>query len=227
MLSDPTGFPADGLLGLALGTWGADEPTNFLPKVAAQLDAPLMTEWAGAHVPPTGGTIEAAITLGAFDSQHCDSRTLQVVQQRQEDNYWDFVFDVDSVSIAHYERDNSYPVVTNLGSPALHLHPNDESFVFELLHAYYNWDLRLRLVDCAAVRSAPTITIRIGGVAFNIPAANYILDLDLLSGECALAVEEPDISDAMVLGLPFLSAFCATTDFQQHTIEFREALKQE
>ncbi|KAI6233351.1 Peptidase A1 domain-containing protein [Aphelenchoides fujianensis] len=106
-------IPVDGILGLTDADWGFDSP---LANLIDQLDAPQYTIWIGPHVPPSQGTIQGALTLGGFDSDHCGPMAVQVAEYQRAGTY---VFNISQVDIGSYSRAVDFNAFQDVSLPFL------------------------------------------------------------------------------------------------------------
>ncbi|KAI6240423.1 Asp-1 [Aphelenchoides fujianensis] len=121
-LSDEFGqWSVDGLFGF--GDIGPDEfgeypYDNPLYNVASQLDESTYTLWLSRQNVPQQGFLNGALTLGGFDSAHCDAN---VVSQEELFYFFAYVIEVDGISIGAYSKEQEYLGMVNIGMPFVSL----------------------------------------------------------------------------------------------------------
>ncbi|KAI6197691.1 hypothetical protein M3Y94_01255000 [Aphelenchoides besseyi] len=216
-------YPADGLIGL--GVPEPDDPEDYqmpLQNVADQLKSPSFTIWLGNHVPPSVGTLDGLLTLGGADNVNClnDGNT---VSQFYTENFWVWLFSIDSVQIGKYQDEVKHFGFINVGNPVISVPNTEFSRILNILNPSYDPALQIYYVPCKNAYEAPDITLTIGGKNYVVPGRNYIVDLELQDEECALALDDWEMDDTWVLGTPFMQAFCTQVDFKSHKITFSTA----
>ncbi|KAI6172732.1 Peptidase A1 domain-containing protein [Aphelenchoides besseyi] len=208
-------YPVDGFIGL-----GVPAPDDLeyhempLRNVADQLKSPSYTIWLGNHVPPSAGTLDGLLTLGGADNVNC-LNDYNTVTQFYNDDFWVWLFSVDSVQIGKYQDEVKHFGYINVGSPVISVPQSEFSRILKILNPSYDsskivcqWllqqilELGIYYLPCKDAYEAPDITLTIGGKDYVVPGRNYIVD---------------------ILGTPFMQAFCTQVDFQNHKVTFSTA----
>ncbi|KAI6238481.1 Protein CBR-ASP-1 [Aphelenchoides fujianensis] len=222
-VKDPFGyFPLDGILGLGWPALAEDQVTPPFQDVIKQLDAPLFTIY---HITPSLGQPGGQITYGSIDNTNCDTSSIVYTPITRE-LYWH----VDSFSVGTYTNPVAASAISDTGSSYILAPTDDLNAIVEAANAYYNGQYGLYVVDCDAPKSLPDLVFTVNGQQMNIAATEYVVDLELDDGKCALAIDENfDDKDDFdwLLGDPFIRSHCNVYDAGGERIGFAEARHQE
>jgi len=219
----PERYPVDGQIGLGWPTpWDPfiQRPT-FVQRALANLDDQSYTVWLDSYHPPSAGPLNGVFTFGGFDDEHCDKSTLVTVKMHDTPSYWPWYFKIDSVVFGAYA--DPIPIdgtlssgVPFLGAPRLPYYHILDQFDFKL-----DKKLNLFLIDCGAALTGPELTLTIAGKVHAVPASDYIVDLELANGKCALALSQHN-PNQWELGQPFMQRYCTTFDTANNVVGFAD-----
>ncbi|KAI6238439.1 CRE-ASP-1 protein [Aphelenchoides fujianensis] len=185
---DPFGYyPLDGILGLGWPALAEDQVTPPFQDVIKQLDAPLFTVWLDHHVTPSLGQPGGQITYGAIDNTNCDTSAVVYTPITRE-FYWQF--DVDSFSVGTYTNPSTASAISDTGASVILAPTDDLNAIVAASNADYDGQYGLYVVDCNAPKSLPDLVFTVSGQQLNVPATEYVVDLELDDGKCALAIDE-------------------------------------
>ncbi|GMR50446.1 hypothetical protein PMAYCL1PPCAC_20641 [Pristionchus mayeri] len=230
---DYFGFtPVDGVFGLA---WPASSQLDVTPplwNMLGQLDAPLFTIWLDRKAKSTEDSLGGLITYGALDTEHCDGQVDYV--QLSSLTYWQYP--MTKFSIGNYVSNTKVQVISQtaawIGAPT-----SAVAGIASATGAKFDMTNYLYTLPCTGVY--PDMIFTIGGRYYNVmihrkllsyqmqvPSSEYVLDLGLGGGKCALALYElggggfgPD----WILGYTWLRTYCNMHDIGQKRIGFARA----
>ncbi|KAK0411843.1 hypothetical protein QR680_005874 [Steinernema hermaphroditum] len=174
--------PVDGILGLGWPALAEDNVVPPMQNVLPQLDQPLFTVWMDRHVKQSEGGNGGLITYGAIDAQNCDS-TVNYVPLTSL-TYWQFTLDGFEISGIGTTRKDQ--VISDTGTSYLYAPTDAADMIAQMTDAYFDNEKNIYTVDCS-LQYQPDIQLFIGGQTYRIPAVEYIIDLGLDNGRCALA----------------------------------------
>lgn len=88
--------------------------------------------------------------------------------------------------------------------------------------ANYDWDLGIYTYPCSNRNSLNYFSISTSSGYFYIYPNNYLLDIGLDNGQCALALEINDgtYKEDFVFGMPLFREYCVLYDFDNNQIRF-------
>ncbi|KAK0411847.1 hypothetical protein QR680_005876 [Steinernema hermaphroditum] len=220
-IADVFGYqPVDGILGLGWPALAEDNVVPPMQNVLPQLDQPLFTVWMDRHVKQSEGGNGGLITYGAIDAQNCDS-TVNYVPLTSL-TYWQF--EMQGVQVGSYKRDRRDQVISDTGTSYL-ITPSDAADgIAQVIGADFDWENQMYTVACNA--KLPDLKLKIGGHEYSIPAVEYVLDLSLGGGKCAVAMQGQDTGGygpSWILGDTFIRSFCQIYDIGQKRIGFAKA----
>jgi len=202
-------YPLDGALGLQWNAsnlqWG--ETSSPIINLLEPCDKRWITIWIGPHLVPSEGISKYEITLGATDNKHCD-KGLHFVPLTEFNGMTSVLaVTVDSFSFGTFKSDPNELATTDTGFPVIQVGASEFIEIGKQTKAVYDFDLELLTVLCDSVSTFNDLVFTIKGVDYSVPASNYVVDMDMGGGFCALAIGmNQDTSDfpSIVLGNPFM-----------------------
>jgi len=220
-IADVFGYqPVDGILGLGWPALAVDNVVPPMQNVLNQLDQPIFTVWMDRHVKQTQGGNGGLITYGALDNTNCDATVNYV--PLSSTTYWQF--EQSAFQIGSYIRKRREQVISDTGTSYI-VAPNDVlDKIAQETNANYDYDSGSYTVDCNA--QLPDLKLTIGGQVYTIPKVEYVIDLNLGGGKCALALMGQDSAGygpAWILGDTFIRSYCQVYDIGQKRIGFAKA----
>lgn len=215
--------PVDGVFGLA---WPANtqlDTPSPLWNMLDSLDAPLFTIWLDRRAKPQEETLGGLITYGALDNEHCEAQVDYVALSSL--TYWQFPMTRFSIGSYSYSAKSQAISQTAawIGAPT-----SAVAGIASATGAKFDQINYLYTLPCNG--NYPDMIFTIGGRAYNVPSEEYVIDLGLGGGKCALAVYElggggfgPD----WILGYTWIRTYCNIHDIGQRRIGFARALHTE
>ncbi|CAB3398830.1 unnamed protein product [Caenorhabditis bovis] len=214
--------PVDGILGLGWPKLAVDDVTPPMQNALPQLDQPLFTVWLDRKLKISEGGSGGQITYGDIDKQNCDAAINYVKLSAK--TYWQFP--LDSFSIGDFSESKVAQVISDTGTSWIGAPNSVVSGVVKATGAKFDWENELYTVDCSTTSSQPDLVFVIGGVKYNVPAVEYILDLELGGGKCALTffgMGGGGFGPSWILGDTFIRQYCNVYDIGQERIGFATA----
>lgn len=212
--------PVDGILGLGWPALAVDQVVPPMQNLLPQLDAPIFTVWMDRikdHIPM--GESAGLITYGALDSVNCDSTVNYVPLSAT--TYWQFP--IDGFTVGSYSSTKKDQVISDTGTSWIGAPSAAINGVVKATNAQYDFMNDLYYVPCSQMTSLPDIVFTIGGMKYNVPSVEYVVDLELGGGNCALTFFDMDgggFGPAWILGDTFIRAWCNVYDIGQQRIGF-------
>ncbi|PAV84556.1 hypothetical protein WR25_18225 [Diploscapter pachys] len=155
-----------------------------MQNVLSQLDQPLFTVWLDRKLDIPMVEIAGLITYGALDSVNCDS-TVNYVPLSSE-TYWQF--SIQAFSIGSITDSRTQQAISDTGTSWIGMSTSDLSGVISQTGAgyYIGADYDFYYVPCSKMYSLPDLQFRINNINYNISSVEYVLDLGLNDGNCAI-----------------------------------------
>ncbi|KAF8375645.1 hypothetical protein PRIPAC_82074 [Pristionchus pacificus] len=212
--------PEDGVLGLGWPALAVDDVTPPVFNLLDQLDQPLFTVWLDRHVKPSQAKLGGLITYGALDKVNCDAHVDYVTLSSQ--TYWQFP--LSGFSIGTFASNAQADAISSSGVSWIGAPASAVQGIAQTTGAKFDWFNQLYTVKCKG--SYPDMVFTIGGRAYNIPSSEYVIDLGLGGGNCALTVFEQlggGFGAAWTLGDTWIRTYCQIHDVGQGRIGFARA----
>jgi hypothetical protein len=213
--------PIDGIMGLGWPALAVDNVVPPMQNLLSQLTMPVFTTWLDRKVPISMGGSGGMITYGALDATNCASTWNYVTLSSK--TYWQYA--IDGWSCGSQSQTKSAQVISDTGTSWLGAPQTAVNMIVQATNAQYDAEDELYTVPCGQT-GLPDIVFTIGGMPYNIPAAEYVLDLELGGGQCALTVFAFDFGGfgpAWILGDTFIRTYCNVFDIGQGRIGFAKA----
>ncbi|CAO4377679.1 unnamed protein product [Caenorhabditis nigoni] len=215
--------PVDGVLGLGFPAHAISGTKPVIVKLLPHLDSPVFSIWLDKHgedYMDAGG----AIVYGGVDKQKCDGE----VNYASLANFTVWGYYVDGVSFGIYERVGKQQAISTTGSGWTGMPSRDFTALVNITKATYDLANEAFMVPCSNIKSYPDIILLIAGKPYTIKSENYVIDLGLHNGQCALAFYDTnDESGEMpwVIGDALIRGYCHIYDFGLARIGFAKFIK--
>ncbi|EGT51351.1 CBN-ASP-1 protein [Caenorhabditis brenneri] len=214
--------PVDGILGLGWPALAVDKVTPPMQNLLPQLDAQLFTVWLDRKLTISQGGSGGLITYGAIDTTNCDSQITYVPLTAK--TYWQFA--LDGFAVGTFSETKKDQVISDTGTSWLGAPNTVVSAIVKQTKATFDWSSELYTVDCSTMQTQPDLIFTIGGTKYNVKSVEYILDLQLGGGKCALAVfsmGSGGFGPSWILGDTFIRQYCNIYDIGNAQIGFAQA----
>ncbi|CAL2043806.1 unnamed protein product [Caenorhabditis brenneri] len=208
--------PVDGILGLGFPAFAIPGTNTTIQRLMPMLDAPLITIWMEL----TDGTAKefGYATYGMFDTKECSENILYV--PLKDNTTWKFY--VDAFQIGSYSRVKNEIALSATGSGWTGVPNVVLSGIVKQTKAVYDFTNGIYTVPCS--RNQPDILLAINGVPYTIRSRNYVIDINLKNGQCALAFFGTTTQDpAWILGDAFVRSYCHVLDYGNARIGFAQS----
>ncbi|KAI6218209.1 hypothetical protein M3Y99_01722200 [Aphelenchoides fujianensis] len=214
-------YPYDGVLGLGWPSIAHDQVTPAFQNMIPQLDAPVFTIWLDRHVKPSVGRPGGTITFGAVDQQNCDLPL--VYAPLFVETEW--IFNIDYFDFGTFHQSDTLAASVDTSWWFLFYPYDYEPSIMRQIQATYDYSVGLYSVPCASASDLPDSVFTVGGQQLNVSGTEYVVDLDLGDGMCALILwaNEDTGFYPWLLGEPFLRTFCTIYDVGQQRMGFAKA----
>jgi len=210
--------PVDGILGLGWPALAVDHVVPPIQNVLPQLDAQVFTVWLDRKLELSQGGNAGLITYGALDTTNCDSN--YVYTKLSSLTYWQFP--IDSFAVGTYSNARTAQVISDTGTSWLGAPQSDVNGIVRQTNAQYDFINGVYETDCSST-SLPDLVFTIGGVKYNIPQVEYLLDLGLGNGQCvitAFSMSGGGFGPSWILGDTFIRTYCNAYDVGNQQIGF-------
>ncbi|CAO4382530.1 unnamed protein product [Caenorhabditis nigoni] len=214
--------PVDGIFGLGWPALAVDKVVPPMQNVLTQLDAPVFTVWLDRKLTISQGGSGGLITYGAVDTTNCDAQVTYVPLTAK--TYWQFA--LDGFSVGTFSENKKDQVISDTGTSWLGAPNTVVSGIVKQTKATFDWTNELYTVDCSTMQTQPDLVFTIGGTKYNVKSVEYILDLQLGGGKCALAVfsmGNGGFGPSWILGDTFIRQYCNIYDIGNARIGFANA----
>ncbi|KAE9417839.1 hypothetical protein Angca_010237, partial [Angiostrongylus cantonensis] len=213
-------MPIDGILGLGWPAITVGEVTPPLQNILSSLDAPLFTAWMDKKVRPIRKFGNAGlITFGAIDAINCESEINYVPLSKEA--HWQFL--IEGFSTGSFSQSKNAQAISSFGTSWIGAPTEIIEAVANQTGAHYDSLNKFYTVGCSTMKTQPDLVLTINSVKYNIPPEEYVLDIGVGNGQCALAFFEiPSGSWPMdwILGEAWTRTYCNIHDFGQKRIGF-------
>ncbi|EYB92366.1 hypothetical protein Y032_0195g1504 [Ancylostoma ceylanicum] len=214
--------PVDGILGLGWPALAVDKVVPPMQNLLSQLDQPLFTVWMDRKLTVSNGGNAGLITYGAIDTKNCQSQINYVPLSAE--TYWQFP--IQGFSIGSYSENKKEQVISDTGTSWIGAPNTVVSAVVKQTGAKYDFTNELYTVPCSTQKTQPDLVFTINGVKYNVPSVEYVLDLGLGNGKCALTffgMNSGGFGPAWILGDTWIRTYCNIYDIGQKRIGFAKA----
>jgi len=205
---DFQGQQYEGILGLGWPSIAQNRVVPPMQNILPQLDSPLFTVWLAKRGHISGGLPGGQVTYGQLDNTHCEApRYVPVVQQ----NFW--TYDIQGVSLGTFSM--TVPTIAYSTTSTILIGGPSSAMVniVRTTGALYDIFLDLITINCNA--TLPNFVVTIAGNQYPIPPSQYMLDVGLPQGRCALGFFEWDgvgFGPTWVFGDSFMRQYCHVHD---------------
>ncbi|KAL3090568.1 hypothetical protein niasHS_005480 [Heterodera schachtii] len=213
-------FPLDGVLGLA---WPYSMILGHKPplmNMLDQLDQPVFTIWSDWRRPDELGGPGGFMTIGGPDNDHC-SGPWHNVPLISRWNRW--TFRVDGFQIGNYRTYRPYTAAVDTGTALIGGPVHLMQMIIAATNADYCEEDNLYTVPCDQRPKLAPIVLKVNGKDIVVPAEEYVVDLNLPDGKCALGLfgqYGAGFTTDWVLGALFLNAYCTMFDYDKGQVSF-------
>jgi hypothetical protein len=221
-IADVFGYqPIDGIMGLGWPALAVDNVVPPMQNLMSTLDKPLFSVWMDRKQKVSMGGNAGLITYGAIDTSNCDAQVSYVKLSSM--TYWQFA--MTGFTMGSYSNMKSVQVISDTGTSWLGGPQADIAAIVKQTKAQYDFEDGLYYVPCTQT-GLPDITLTIGGMKYTIPSTEYVIDLELGNGNCALTVfdfEGGGMYPSWILGDTFIRTYCNVYDIGGQQIGFAKA----
>jgi hypothetical protein len=221
-IADVFGYqPVDGILGLGWPKLAVDNVIPPIQNALPQLDKKLFTVWLDRKLALSQGGNAGLITYGGLDTKNCDANINYV--KLSSLTYWQFP--ITGFSMGSYSNTKKIEVISDTGTSWIGAPQAAVNGIVAATDAAYDSVNGIYSVSCAKT-GLPDMIFTIGGIKYNIPQIEYVLDLGLGDGQCAITVFSMDgggFGPGYILGDTFIRTFCQVYDVGNQQIGFSKA----
>jgi hypothetical protein len=222
-IADVFGYqPIDGIMGLGWPSLAVDNVVPPMQNLMPSLDKPLFTVWMDRKKQISMGGNAGLITYGALDMTNCPGTPAYVKLSSM--TYWQFA--IDAFTVGTYNNAKSQQVISDTGTSWLGGPGAAINAIVSQTGATYDFENGVYTVPCTKT-GLPDLVFTIGGMKYNIPAVEYVLDLELGGGNCALTMFDMDgagFGPQWILGDTFIRTYCNVYDIGGQQIGFVKAM---
>uniref|UniRef100_A0A0K0DNS9 Peptidase A1 domain-containing protein n=1 Tax=Angiostrongylus cantonensis TaxID=6313 RepID=A0A0K0DNS9_ANGCA len=172
------------------------------------------------------GGSNGLITFGAIDTVNCDSDIHYVPLSAEK--YWEFT--IEDFSLGSFSTRRANKAISDISTSWIGAPFFVVEEVVSQTGATYNTEYQFYSVDCSTMMTQPDLKFTINGVEYNVPSKQYVIDIEIGDGKCALALFEVDAGNAgyeWILGAPWIRTYCNIYDVGQKRVGFAKAKQQE
>uniref|UniRef100_A0A914DNM0 Peptidase A1 domain-containing protein n=1 Tax=Acrobeloides nanus TaxID=290746 RepID=A0A914DNM0_9BILA len=212
------GLDFDGTLGLA---WPSVAVNNFTPPIQnflSQFDKPVFSmflERKGSNA--TGQAGGGLLTLGAIDTQNCDSN----VNYAPLASLAMWQFSMSGFSVGSYQKTKAMQVVVD-SSTFLRAPTDDFNAIVTATNAVFDQENNAYTLPCNST-GLPDLKFTINKQVYSVSSKQYVTQALTENGSpCVLAIynSQNGFGPAWVLGDPFMRSYCTIFDVGNKQIGF-------
>ncbi|CAI4225046.1 unnamed protein product [Auanema sp. JU1783] len=211
--------PLDGMMGLAWPALAVDNVVPPMQNVLPQLDQPIFTVFLRRRIDDPVGANGGLITYGGLDTVNCDSKINYV--ELTSETYWQF--QIHGFSIGDYTTNRKAKAISDTGTSWIGCPEIAFNGILQQTKAQYSSKDELYLVPCDAEPTLPDLIFTINDIKYNIPAIEYVLDIGLGNGKCAITFfsqSSGGFTPSWNFGDTFIRTYCNIYDIGQKRIGF-------
>ncbi|KAE9412396.1 hypothetical protein Angca_010229, partial [Angiostrongylus cantonensis] len=209
--------PYDGIIGLGWPTFSVGNVIPPMRNLLPFLDAPLFTVWLERQ-----GGAGGLVTFGAVDTTNCELAVNYVPLSSEAYGQ----FSISGFSIARFSKEFAQEAISDTGSSWIGIPPYLMDRVAGNTGARYDTGYQFYTVACSTMMTQPDVEFTINGVKYTLKSEDYVIDVGLGGGQCALAFfihTSGGFGPAWVLGDPFIRTYCNIYDIGQKRIGFAKS----
>ncbi|KAL6743818.1 hypothetical protein Aduo_016814 [Ancylostoma duodenale] len=209
--------PIDGVFGLGWPSLAVGNVKTPMEAILPQLDKKLFTIWLGRRTTTAYGALAGSIQYGALDTTHCDAAINWVPLSKAQ--YWQFP--IQGFQLGQFIRTSVDQVITDTGTSFIGAPLGVLSGIIQMTGAKYSAKNQIYIVPCTTMFRQPNALFKINGKQYVLPSSQYVLDLKLGNGYCALAffgIQAGGFGTPWILGDPFIRTYCHVHDFENKRI---------
>uniref|UniRef100_A0A915DQX2 Peptidase A1 domain-containing protein n=1 Tax=Ditylenchus dipsaci TaxID=166011 RepID=A0A915DQX2_9BILA len=211
-IADVLGYqPVDGVLGLA---WPSIAEYKINPPVhnmLRQLDEPLFTVWIDRRRPDFMGGSGGIVTFGGKDQVNCDSEWNYVPLYSR--SLWQIR--VQEFRIGNYRSWRRRFAISDTGTALLGGPHGLVNIIIAAVNAQYSVSHDMYVVPCDNRSNLSDIIFTMESLEYHITPSEYVLDLGLGDGNCALGVfgmYSDGFNADWIFGDTFIDSYCTLYD---------------
>ncbi|VDM55066.1 unnamed protein product [Angiostrongylus costaricensis] len=233
----------DGIIGLAWPALSMSNATTPIQNLLSNLDDLIFTVWLNTTVnyamksaffnglfenmgSPLDFSNNGLITFGGIDTANCNSDIHYVPLSAEK--YWEFT--IEDFSIGSFSRRRANKAISDISTSWIGAPFSVVEAVVSQTRAIYNTEYKFYSVDCSTMMAQPDLEFTINGVEYNVPSKQYVIDIEIGDGKCALALFEVDSGTTgyeWILGAPWIRTYCNIYDVGRKRVGFAKAKQQE
>jgi hypothetical protein len=206
-IADVFGYqPHDGIMGLGWPSLAVDQVVPPVQNLLPQLDMPLFVAWLDLKGLVFGDGSGGLLTYGAMDMVNCDANVDYVTLSSQ--TYWQFT--MGGYTIGSQSNNRNSEVISDTGTSWIGGPTADINNIVTATGARYDANNQLYYLPCNTA-NLPDLVLMIGGKPYPIPSPEYVEDLELGGGNCAItffAFNGGGFGPAWILGDTFIRQYC-------------------
>uniref|UniRef100_A0A1I7TY32 Peptidase A1 domain-containing protein n=2 Tax=Caenorhabditis tropicalis TaxID=1561998 RepID=A0A1I7TY32_9PELO len=206
-----TAQPIDGILGLGWPSLAVNGTKTPMQNLLPQLDAPVVTIWvANLKNGAPGVDFAGSISFGYIDESACE-KNMQWVPLA-DNSTWGFK--INGFQMGSYSRVKTETAITATGSGWTGVPSIVLNAIVRQTRATFDFESVVYTVPCSTAKDQPDMNIIINGVPYLIKGEDYIVDLNLGLGNCALSFfATRETGPAWILGDAFVRSYCHVFDY--------------
>ncbi|KAF1754384.1 hypothetical protein GCK72_020945 [Caenorhabditis remanei] len=165
-----------------------------------------------------------SITYGGFDGEACD-KNIQYLPLAQP-GVWGFF--VEGWSMGSFKGTQNETAISASSSGWTGVPTATFSHILKATKAKFDWELNAYTVSCSTIERQPDLNLNIGGNTYTIKSLDYVLDLGLNNGQCALAFfSSAKMNADWILGDAFIRGYCHVYDFGNSRVGLSKFVKRD
>jgi len=218
--------PVDGICGLGWPALAVDNVEPPINNLLTALTQPGFHVFMSRHTKsvdngsPDGGQI----TFGAYDTKNCQPLQAQNWVPLTAETYWQF--NLDGYSVGGKSGTSSQTAISDTGTSWIGSTTDALNAVVAASGATYDDTNQLYSLPCTKRDSLPDFVVTLGGQKYPIKSTEYVLDLGLGGGKCALTFFDMGtlgFGPQWILGDTFIRSYCNYYDVGKKQIGFSKS----
>jgi len=219
-------FPVDGMLGMGWDPDSKDVKGKWASPILKAFDKGQRRIFF-VYLAPYGSDEESFIEFGAktMPPKECYVPIVAVAPVFTSKHHTSLsprpFFHLHSFRTADYVSTDYWVASVDTGTAVIHMSEHVYYEVLDIVRADFDWTWHLFTVPCEHKHKLSPWTLGIGETELSIPPSQYVIDIGIGDGKCAVAIGHDKGEDNdWILGNPFVRTYCVGFNIDEDELLF-------
>ncbi|KAI6170870.1 Eukaryotic aspartyl protease [Aphelenchoides bicaudatus] len=173
---------------------------------------------------PNGVVVFGSFSYGLIDQTNCKS-DLSYVPLKFLNDFVTNAFDIQKFKMNNYVRQSTQTAQSDSGLAVILAPGTEFDNIYRQLNPDFDEQLGIYTLNCTNQQTQPDLTFTINNKDYSIPATEYLIDILLQDGRCAVAIgQSSQFTASWGLGNPFGRVYCTIFDIDQNRLGLATAI---